>query len=407
VLPATPTPRRPRYDALDAWRGLACLCVVVYHCTNSYAASHEFLDRVRDHGGSALDWLLVLTSKLWVGVPVFFVISGYCIAATADAARDKPRPAATFFLRRLKRIYPPLWAYLAVCLGLLALLPAWAWFRPVPGYSDFMFRPEHFSFWQWVGSFTLTEEWRPYLVGPPKMHYSIQLWTLCYEEQFYVVVGLILLVARRWLFPLLTLVTAIVFLNVADLSAWPGLRAYQWKADGLFLNGLWLSFAAGVAVYYRVARATPTIARCLEVFLLVLFLWSLRAVPGWWAFASNGPGNMVIAFAFAVLLCGLHRFDAALSKARWLAPLRWCGRMCYSLYLVHLPVTLFGSSWLHHAGFSTPAAALFVVVPVCTAASLLAAWGFYHPVEKRFLNAPQRPITQQTDAAERREVVAR
>ena len=56
---------------------------------------------------------------MWAGVPIFFVISGYCISATADSARRKGLPARTYFWRRFRRIFPPYWIFLmaAVTVG--------------------------------------------------------------------------------------------------------------------------------------------------------------------------------------------------------------------------------------------------------------------------------------------------
>ena len=42
---------------------------------------------MRTEGGTAVEWLLYAATYLWLGVPLFFVISGYCIAASADSAR--------------------------------------------------------------------------------------------------------------------------------------------------------------------------------------------------------------------------------------------------------------------------------------------------------------------------------
>ena len=381
-------PRNARFESLDAWRGIACLLVVIYHSTNAYAASDAFLARIHEEGGSFADTILVFTSKLWAGVPIFFVISGYCIAATADASRSKPRPAVSFLYRRLRRIYPPLWAYLALCVVLSSLIPAAYWYHPSLSYSGQMFRTEGLSFWNGIGSLTLTEEWRPYLIGPPKVHYSIQLWTLCYEEQFYFIVGIILLVARQWLFPAIALVTVLVFLNIAKFHSSNGfdLTDYQVPADGLFLNGLWLAFAAGVAVYYRANRATPIVARCLELLLFVLFVWSMQGVKEWWRFHSDTTANLAIAFAFAILLCAIQRFDARIAKWRGLAPFRACGQICYSLYLIHMPITLFGSSLFYRAGLTSSVQTICIVVPICMLASILAAIRFHRHIEKRFIN---------------------
>ena len=81
-----PLPRNPRYESLDAWRGVACLAVVLFHSTVCYVATPELEARVRSEGGSWADWAILATGRLWIGVPLFFVVSGYCIAAAGDSA---------------------------------------------------------------------------------------------------------------------------------------------------------------------------------------------------------------------------------------------------------------------------------------------------------------------------------
>src|ERR1041385_8984713 len=106
-LPATlPTPRSPRYYSLDMWRGIACLMIVVFHAT-FYAR-----EAVHPTGGLP-DKFLGLAGKLFIGVPLFFVISGYCISAAADSARRRQNTVPSYFRRRFRRIYPPFWAAVA------------------------------------------------------------------------------------------------------------------------------------------------------------------------------------------------------------------------------------------------------------------------------------------------------
>jgi peptidoglycan/LPS O-acetylase OafA/YrhL len=61
-------------------------------------------------------------------------------------------------------------------------------------------RPWWYSGWQWLGNLTLTESWRWHAIGDQRAHFPAQAWTLCYEEQFYAVVGLLLAISRRRFF---------------------------------------------------------------------------------------------------------------------------------------------------------------------------------------------------------------
>jgi peptidoglycan/LPS O-acetylase OafA/YrhL len=150
-------PRQPRYDSLDLWRGLACLLVVVFHTTYGDTVTYASKQSLADHGGRTVEWLLAFTGEFWVGVPVFFVISGYCIAASADSSRRKPHAAGRFFVRRFRRIYPPLWVFLAGCVLAILVLPS-SWFpgEKHEGLGHLVNPPGALQPANWLGTLTLT-----------------------------------------------------------------------------------------------------------------------------------------------------------------------------------------------------------------------------------------------------------
>jgi len=196
-----PLPRSPRYRTLDTWRGLACLMVVVFH---------SFSEDVHatDSAGRAVEFVV---RKLWAGVPMFFVISGYCIAATSDSSRRKQGATKDFFKRRLRRIFPPYWIFLALSAaviggcGHLGLLRFFGEPAPLPD-------PAQLTLQQWLGTVTLTEPIRPHFFSDPFKLYMGHAWTLSYEEQFYAVCGLLLLLAPRRFFRGILVVTVLTLL---------------------------------------------------------------------------------------------------------------------------------------------------------------------------------------------------
>src|SRR5262245_58064568 len=143
-------PRSPRYESLTVWRGVACLLVVVCHSVFNGYPRPVF----QDPGSTS--WILEVISRFWTGVPIFFVISGYCITASADMTRQRRKPGLTFFWRRFRRIYPPYWIWLG-----LVVVVVWA----VEGFfhSNFFVtvdagavpNPVPLSLWKWVVKVTL------------------------------------------------------------------------------------------------------------------------------------------------------------------------------------------------------------------------------------------------------------
>lgn len=165
VRPVSGTPWPPKYELLDGLRGLAALAVVLHHIG------------VADVGH--------------LSVMVFFVISGYCITASAESCRRNGGGFRVFMYRRVKRIYPPY----------LLAISYFAFTRAIrvmvnPG-NDFR-RPVL----DWVQNLTLTQ-WVSDLFHPvhwptqnPKL-FVAAFWSLNYEEQFYLVMGICLLAALR------------------------------------------------------------------------------------------------------------------------------------------------------------------------------------------------------------------
>ncbi|MBS1819481.1 MAG: acyltransferase [Acidobacteria bacterium] len=242
-------------------------------------------------------------------------------------------------------------------------------------------RPWWYSPSQWVGNLTLTETWRHYFFGSPRVHFPGQAWTLCYEEQFYFVTGLLLLTLRKRFFAGVAAVSAIT-LVIATTCAWIGV-----SVDGFFFDGAWLMFAAGVAVYYRLHHASTSGARAIDMLLVTAVLAS-----------SLSPYRLhcsPFGFAFAAGLPWRYRFDR-LSSASLLRPVLSCGRMCYSLYLVHqIPVKGLTMA-LYLAGFTSATATLFLAVPLSIGLSVALGWVFFELVERRFLNTPATTVPMPT-----------
>src|SRR5262249_49150155 len=154
--------------------------------------------------------------------------------------------------------------------------------------------------------------------------------------QFYAVCALILFVVPRRFF------AAVVLITVATLAtvAWSATSEAS-AIRGFFFDGRWLMFAEGVAVYYTlnyVQSRTPVIA----FFALLLFgLIGVQSSPGVSAKPdiANLVAELISSTLFAIVILALRPRDSGMMQSRLARPLALCGQMCYSLYLVHWPVT--------------------------------------------------------------------
>lgn len=368
----SPSPLRPRYESLDIWRGVACLLVLLNHATFTTPGS----DMYASLGATGRLWSDI-AARLWCGVPIFFVISGYCIAATADSQRRRGRPAMEYFIRRFRRIFPPYWVVLAGTVVTFTVVDVLLWPHSMTGTGDYL-RPWWYSPSQWFGNVTLTELWRYHGFGTSKAMLLGHAWTLCYEEQFYIVVGLLLLATPRWFFTGLSAVTLAVL--AARFFDYGGLAT-----DGFFWDGAWLLFFPGVAVYY-VLNYHERLRLTGVVLLVAVAAWCARTPSVLLELAKNQQQELFVASLFAAALLVLRDRDEALVTSSRLRPLLRCGLMCYSLYLVHLPIALLlrGVMGAAHvpAWVWNPA----VTVPVCSAICIAVAALFHQRVERRFMN---------------------
>ena len=360
VLPA-------RYASLDIWRGIACLSVIVFHATG-----------FRPAGNDSLIWWF--TERLSLGVPLFFIISGYCIAASADATVRARAPVRDYFVKRVRRIFPPYWAMLASFALLLWTAESLDAGHLFGGHHGLLGAPSlsSLSAAQWIGTITLTEGWLPRFASGGHSGWLMEhAWTLGYEEQFYIVTGLLILVlGRRWM-----LGAAAVTVGVATCASVPPDLIAGW-----FLDGHWVLFAAGVGVFFHVKHAAGETRLVLPVACLTVLLFSVQH-PTIGRPELRLPLELLIASVFGFLLAVLHRWDDRVMAMSVVQPLRWCGVRSYSIYLMHWPLSNLAANLTDANGSDSILWLLGTTVPLALALSIGVAAVFYDTVERRFVRA--------------------
>ena len=157
------SPDTTRVVAIDALRGLAALGVMFYHYVGLIGSRNVPVSKV---GG----FFCKLAGYGYLGVPVFFVLSGYVIAMTAARYSFDPRTGSRFLLRRLVRLAPPYWAL--VLLTFITILT---------GNSLGFFKTTTVTTAQLSAHLIYGQN----LLGFPSL--DVAYWTLCLEVQFYLV----------------------------------------------------------------------------------------------------------------------------------------------------------------------------------------------------------------------------
>lgn len=331
---------RPEIDGL---RALAVLPVVLYHA-----------------GGGA--WL----PGGFMGVDVFFVISGYLITRIIWGELEAGSfSIGRFYERRFRRIVPALLAVLVVVIAfaLVYALPAQVVDIDKSAIAA-LFSVSNFWFWTQSGYFAPAVEFMPLL----------HTWSLAVEEQFYLVFPLVLMLVnflkldvRKWLLwslPLLYLVA--LYLSIEKPAvAFYLLPARAWE---LALGGV-LGVSAIPAV--RNPRVATWLAAIGLLMLCVGYLFGHSGMlfPGYLA---------LLPCMGAALVIHCTRADSLPGRLLAWRPMVFIGLISYSLYLWHWPILVFARMATAKVDLAMPVAVLAVGL------SLLAAVLSWRFVEQPF-----------------------
>ena len=352
-----PRARKPllgRSPALDGLRGLALIWVVTYHFTSSAGPLK---------GG-------------WVGLDVFFVLSGFLITAMLlDEIRVHGRISLPkFYARRALRLLPALFVMLSVWVCVLLAFSQTSWIAATPGGDGVGSPVDVGAALRQVGVVLLYGvNWMYALDGgdAPLAH----LWSLAVEEQFYVVWPLVLLLivkvvpAGRRTWPVLALAAVSAALPWLYWDGGAGNDRIYFGTDTRAV-GMLMGAVAAFAWHRRRSSGTGSPAATARAHLgFGLVLVFVLAVGNSPLKFLAGPAIMAIA-AMQIVPYLVDRPGSRLARLHAAPVLVWLGQRSYAVYLWHY---LF-ATWLNPL---SP----WVSIPVGVVLSLGAAQLSWHFVE--------------------------
>ena len=277
----------------------------------------------------------------WMGVEIFFAISGFILPYSMYRARYQIKNFFTFVIKRIVRLDPPYFASIALILAL------WWLATHVPGFQGRNLEIDYPSLFAHVGYLNdiLGYSWE-----------NPVYWTLALEFQFYLLIAILFPLAVHkhrsicWLFgPMLGLVQ-LCLPGTGTIFSWLGY------------------FGLGVITFQAYSQLIPK-----WFFWVSLFaLGAIVSENGGVAAATLATGTCI-----TILFAG---HSLAQSRNRPYRILSWTGAISYSLYLLHCPI---GGKIINLGGRLSPSpwtACLFLALGVAT--SLLSAWIFYLVIER-------------------------
>lgn len=370
---ASPAPSSPQsFPAVNILRGLAALLVLCFHVTLS------------GKWGLPLEGFWVVGGRGWIGVDLFFVISGFVIGWAGLKAHAAQGAAfrRDFAWRRCSRILP---LYLLTCLIFLLLV------KP-----DLLVAPGRVLAWQVASHLLFVHNLHP------DTYWSVNwvTWSIALEVQFY---GLMLLAI-----PWVSRANPWRLLGGAALFAW----AFRWATTLVWVPGSALpsdqliaasqlpavidQFACGICLALLLHRGPAGQPRLLRVGWANFALWTLlaaglltAAVRFMLVYSDHWNHSFMVVAWRPLLTLGWASLLAAALVFPWaslwlLAPLRYLGDISYGIYLWHM--LIIHTLTTHHPQLQGYRFLAYVLV--CT---LLLAASSWHGFEKLWVHTRRRP----------------
>ncbi len=373
----THTQNRQYFPALDGYRAIAFLLVFGTHYLY-------------------LPWGAT-------GVDAFFVLSGFLITGILFDTRDDPHRARNFYIRRTLRIFP---LYYGVLLLTVLVYPvmrwSWSWVWLVwpaylGNYLRFVAPYANNSWLQQAADAQLHSRAHPLFVL-----YFGHFWSLCVEEQFYLVWPWVVFMVKdrralMWICALsIPVCTALRVLHAAYLPGWMYAYEVTARATPLRLDALLCGGLIALAMRGPHAKLLAPAARvCASVLLSGFVLWHVFAAgpesqryvkyvaPSW----SATWGLTATEMFYGSVLILTVQYGSVLYRILTVRPLRWIGRISYGAYVFHDVLHI---EFLRLAlRFKAPAFQ-YVAAALALPLTLLVAWLSYRYFETPFIRLKER-----------------
>ena len=367
---------KTRFPALDGIRALAVTMVFLEHFAGGA------------HGGAVMRALNQLRLRSGVGVDIFFVLSGFLITGILYDTRADSHFFKRFFARRSVRIFPVLYLLFAILALLTPFLHyqwQWkqAWFLV---YLGNMFANADFSLYGLA-----SPVWKPAQANLG------HLWSLCVEEQFYLIWPFVLWLLKdrvKLLWTSAALCFGALALRVLAITVWTPEFAERWIARSLPFKLDSLLYGAVLALLLRGNHADQVQRACKWLFLGGLASFAACSIlsPSYISRWGLSLGTTFAGIMSMGLIGMTLRPGSPAFRLFSLRPLRVLGKYSYGFYVFHVVWQMFWIQVLIWCGEFTHSAFLagMIALPLGFVTTFLMAKLSYDLFEVRFLRIKRR-----------------
>lgn len=322
------TPAAARIPALDGLRGMAILLVMTFH-------AYQVTQGLR---GSNQNWIDRVGNQVamvgWIGVDLFFVLSGFLITGILWDSRSRPNYFRVFYLRRGARIIPLYYAFLAIYFGVLPHLL---------GSGHFLVHGADAQIWNWSYLTNVRVSLSGWEGISPHLHH---FWSLAMEGQFYLLWPLaVFFLPRRGIMGCcLVMIGLSLAGRVAAFASGEPTIAYTltpMRMDSL-AAGSWVALAMREPAWRQsVVVAARKAFLPLGLGLAALGVWR-GSVSGYDpVIGTVGLTGLALFFAALVVRAVSVTVNGQKTHLLETPALLGLGKYSYGLYVFHLPLMLF------------------------------------------------------------------
>lgn len=352
------------YPALDGLRGTAILLVVFLH--NFRFTNYFFFG--------------------WLGVDLFFVLSGFLITGILLKSLGQPNYLRNFYMRRILRIFPIYYLTLIICFGILPNI--------IPDYININYYT-HNQIWLW----TYLQNWLFVFKDPFGTQMLLHTWSLAVEEQFYIVWPIAILLIRR---PKILLVLALAVLittgftrfaiweyDIKDL-AYASLYTFT-RIDGLCIG-------AALALLMRINPGFLKKNTAAIVLLMAAINFGFYFINNQHSFTL--PYLAFVGYTTFAVLFGILVHEAVSGESKIInlifntRILKFFGQISYGLYVYHWPVYIllfpFFSKFFRNTGMISSGNSEIGSAIVTTLIAIILSVFSFRYIERFFLKYKNR-----------------